>query len=109
MALDRAAAGDPIDVRPLGAALAATPTHALYKSDTIEVARIVLAAGKALPQHAVPGPITVQCLEGAVDFELPAGVTRLSAGELICVEGGTPHALRAVADASLLLTIVLQR
>jgi quercetin dioxygenase-like cupin family protein len=108
MALDRAAAGELIDVRALGPALVRTPTHALYKSDSIEVVRIVLPAGKTLPRHAVAGPITLQCLEGKVDFELPQGVVRLGPGSLVCVEGATPHALSAVADASLLLTIVLR-
>jgi quercetin dioxygenase-like cupin family protein len=108
MARDRAGAGEAIDVRALGPTLQRTPTHALYKSDRIEVVRIVLAAGKSLPRHSVAGPITVQCVEGEVDFAVPRGVVRLGPGSLICAEGGTPHALTAIADASLLLTIVLQ-
>jgi quercetin dioxygenase-like cupin family protein len=108
MALERASAGDVIDVHELGPGLARTPTHALYKSESIEVVRIVLPAGKTLPRHAVAGPITLQCLEGEVDFELPRGVVRLGPGSLICIEGATPHALSAITDASLLLTIVLR-
>lgn len=76
MALDRAAAGDVIDLAGLGDGLAGTPTHAVYKS--------------------------VQCLEGEVEFELPNRVTTLRPGKLLCLEGKTPHALRALSDASLL-------
>lgn len=107
MALDRALAGEPIDIGALGEALAMTPTYALYKSDAIEVIRLVLTAGKEFRRHAVPGAITVQGLEGEVDFETPDRVTRLRPGTLLCLEGSTPHSLRPLSDASLLLTIVL--
>jgi quercetin dioxygenase-like cupin family protein len=33
----------------------------------LEVIRLVLLAGKVFPPHAVPGEITMQCIEGEVD------------------------------------------
>jgi quercetin dioxygenase-like cupin family protein len=55
----------------------------------------------------VPGEITVQCLEGSIDFETPGRKQRLQAGQLLFLHGGEPHALLGVDDASVLVTIVL--
>lgn len=113
MAIPHAVAGQPIDVRPLGAALRAARTVALFKSDDLEVMRIVLLAGKSVPPHAVPGEISLQCLEGRVALTSGAGAEAktevLSAGQLVYLAGGALHSLLGVEDASVLVTIVLHR
>ena len=113
MAIPHAVAGQPVDVRPLGAALRAARTVALFKSDELEVMRIVLLAGKSVPPHAVPGEITLQCLEGRVALTSGAGAEAktevLSAGQLVYLAGGALHSLLGVEDASVLVTIVLHR
>lgn len=108
MALPHAQPGDVVDVRPLGAALADTRSHALFKSEDLEVMRLVLRADEALPPHSVAGEITLQCIEGRVAFICAAGERELAAGQLIHLKGDELHALRAVEDASLLLTIALK-
>jgi quercetin dioxygenase-like cupin family protein len=107
MALPHADPGARIDCRPLGDALRATPTHALLKTGTLELVRIVLAAGRALPAHRVSGEITVQCIEGRVWLRAEAGAHLLEAGDLVLLPGGDLNALDAVEDSSLLVTIVL--
>lgn len=108
MAIPHATPGEVIDVRPLGAALATTRTHALFKSGDLEVIRIVLRAGDEMPPHVVAGEITVLCIEGRIAFTCDAGVRELAAGELIHVSGDEMHALRGIEDSSLLLTIALK-
>jgi quercetin dioxygenase-like cupin family protein len=107
MALAHAAPGGRIDCRPLGSELRATLTHALLKTGTLELMRIVLAAGRGLPAHRVSGEITVQCIEGRVWLRAEAGAHLLEAGDLVLLPGGDLHALDAVEDSSLLVTIVL--
>src|SRR5690348_4952138 len=68
MAIPHAGPMDVIDVRPIGARFDEARTATLVKTDELEVVRLVLAAGKEIPAHQVPGEITVQCLEGRVDF-----------------------------------------
>jgi len=66
-----------------------------------------LVAGKVIPEHQVPGELTAQCLEGSVEFRV-AGTTQLMRrGDLICVAGGEPYALKAVVDCSVLVTLLL--
>ena len=108
MAIPHSQPGDLIDVRPLGAALADTRSHALIKSADLEVIRVVLLAGQDMPPHATAGEITIQCLEGRVGLTCGAGARELAAGQLILISGGDIHGLRAVNDASLLLTIALK-
>jgi quercetin dioxygenase-like cupin family protein len=66
-----------------------------------------MPAGKKLPPHCVPGEITVQCLEGRVDFRIDGAKRELTAGSLLYLEGGGEHALAALENSSLLVMILL--
>jgi len=108
MAMLHAKSGETIDIRPLGQRLKESVTSTLVKTAALEVLRLVLPAGTKINRHQVPGEITVQCLEGELIFDA-GGVDRdLTAGQMLFLEGGTPHALRAITDSSVLVTIVLE-
>jgi quercetin dioxygenase-like cupin family protein len=107
MAIPHAQAGEVIDVRPLRDELANTKSHTLFKGERVEVIRMVLPAGKELPEHKARGEITVQCLEGKIEFTAKGKSNELTAGKLICLSTGEPHSLRCLEEASLLLTILL--
>ncbi|WP_048438972.1 cupin domain-containing protein [Caenimonas sp. SL110] len=109
MAINHANAGDVVDVRPLGAALATARSHAIFKADHLEVIRLVLQPGEQMPSHAVAGEITLQCIEGRIAFTCDAGARELAAGQLVRVAADEVHALRAIESSSLLLTIALTR
>jgi quercetin dioxygenase-like cupin family protein len=108
MALTHALPLDTIDLRPLGAALAGTPTHSLIKTASLQLMRVVLRRGESLPEHQVPGEITVHCLEGEAALSTPTRDCLLSAGQLVLLAGGEPHGLRAITDTSLLVTLRLE-
>lgn len=107
MALHHLASGEVANLLNQGGDALSAQSVALFKSEQLEVIRLQLPLGRSMPMHQVPGEITVQCLEGLVDFETPEGVQRLQAGQLLFLRGGVPHSLLAVEDASVLLTIVL--
>lgn len=109
MAIAHALSGQPTDVLPLGSALAAARTVALFKTDELEVIRLVLPAGKSMPPHQVAGAVTVQCIEGQIDVTCGDGSHVLRAGQLLYLPGGVRHSVVAVSDASALLTIVLRK
>lgn len=108
MAIPHAEPAEVIDVRPLGAALKDAQTTTLVKTDCIEVIRLVLPAGKEIKRHNVPGEITVHCLEGNVVFSTKQSECELTAGTLLYLSGFDDHALRAIEDSSLLVTILLE-
>lgn len=108
MAIPHAESGDPIDIRPLGARLATEKNIALFKSDQLEVIRLVLLAGKVFPPHSVPGEITVQCIEGEIDVTVQGVSHVLAAGQILFLAGNVSHGVVALKDSSALLTIVLK-
>ncbi len=107
MALPHAQPLDIIDVRPLGAGLPAAVTTSLLKTRALQLMRLVLPAGQGLPEHSVPGAITLQCLEGETVVTTPSRTCHLSTGQLVVLDGGEPHAVKAATHSTLLVTILL--
>ena len=107
MALAHAQPLDMIDVRPFGPRLPDAVTTSLLKTPTLQLMRLVLHTGQGQPQHQVPGAITVHCLEGDAVVSTPTRTCHLGAGQLVMLAGGEPHAVHAVTDASLLVTVLL--
>ncbi len=108
MATEHAKPGELIDVRPLGAALANSKTHTLFKTKSLEVVRMVMPAGKEISQHTAPGDITVQCLEGRIAFTANDKTQQLGAGQMLYLNAEVPHSVQCMEDASFLLTILLK-
>jgi quercetin dioxygenase-like cupin family protein len=107
MALPHASPGELIDVRPYGPDLARTQTSTLFKTEHLEVIRVVMAAGKEIASHKAPGEIAVQCLEGAIAFSALGKTQTMRAGDLTYLSAAEPHAVKCIEDASFLLTILL--
>ena len=109
MAIAHARPGQVVEVRPLGARLAQEKSAALFKSDDLEVMRLVLLSGRSLPPHSVAGEITVQCIEGSVDVTVDGASHVLRAGELLYLAGGVTHGVTALEDSSALVTLALRQ
>lgn len=107
MAIPHATPGQVVDVRPLGERVKEAITTTLVKADDLEVIRLIVPAGKEIPEHRARGAITVQCLEGAVEFRSHGQTRQLPAGHLLYLEAGVAHAVKGVEDSSLLLTLSL--
>jgi len=106
MALKHAQPLDVIDLQPPAGSPAAATSASLLKTPQLQLMRLVLAAGQQVPEHHVPGPVTIQCLAGAATVTTPAAVCRLVAGQLVVLPPGEPHAVQAHGAAALLVTIV---
>ncbi len=109
MAIPHALPAQAIDVRPLGPRLASEKSVALFKSDDLEVIRMVLLAGKSLPSHQVPGALVLHCVEGQLEVSVDSQQHALHAGQLLHLPGSVPHAVLAIKDSSALLTIVVRK
>lgn len=99
--------GKVIDIKPLGKSLADTKTSTLIKTKRLEVLRLVMPKGKELVTHTAPGEMTVQCLEGRVEFTARGEARELRAGDLQHMPPDEPHSVKGLEDSSLLLTILL--
>jgi len=107
MAIAHASPGEAVDVGPLGSRLPGEKIVALFKSEHLEVIRLVLTAGKSLPPHKVPGEITVQCIEGRIDVTAEGKSHVIGAGQLLYLSAGVTHGVVALEDAAALVTIAL--
>jgi quercetin dioxygenase-like cupin family protein len=108
MSLPHAVSGEIINIRPLEAKLKEAVSTALIKTPHLEIMRLILAAGKSMPEHHVAGEVTIQCLEGTIELRAHQKTQTLHGGELVHVAGGEPYTLKALADASVLMTILLK-
>lgn len=109
MAIAHAASGQIVDVHPPADRLSEARTVALFKTEGLEVMRLIMPAHKTMPSHRVRGEITIHCLEGEIDLDMDGQSQRMKAGQLVWLEGNVDHALTAVRDSSLLVTIVLRK
>ena len=110
MAIPHAYPGMPVDLRPLGEALAKTETIALVKNDAFEAIRLVLRKGQEVcHDHEVEDMITLYCIEGRVALTTGGATHDLAAGHWLYLTRHDPHSLRAIEDSSVLLTIMFPR
>lgn len=110
MALHHARSGEIIDIHPLGAALSRTPSRALVRADQLEVLRLNLPAGQALPPHDIEhSAITLQCLEGVAHLLAHDRTQALEPGTLVYLAAGVEHSVTAQTDCSILVTLFLNR
>jgi quercetin dioxygenase-like cupin family protein len=80
-------------------------SQALVSAPRLELMRLVLPAGKLVPRHAVTGPITIFCHQGNLEVQVDADWQPMDTNDLMYLDGDVGHALRALSDAIVLVTI----
>lgn len=70
MATLHAAPGELIDIHRFEDLLPQATSTTLARTEHLELFPLVLPAGKKLPQHQAASVIAVQCIEGAIGFEI---------------------------------------
>lgn len=104
MALKHATSGEIVNLLTPGESPAPI-SQALVSTPEIELMRLILKAGKEVPVHAVAGPITLFCQQGSVRVHAADDWQTMNANDLMYLEGRAEHALHAVSDAVVLVTI----
>lgn len=72
--------------------------------------RLVLFAfegGGRLPEHHAPGHVVLHCLRGELVVELVNVRHRLGRGEVLVLDPGVVHAIEALVESEMLLTVCL--
>lgn len=107
MAINHANPAEVMHLQPLGSEIGSVRSYTLFKTDVMEAIRLVLPAGKQIAEHKAPGQITVYCLEGRIKFTSAGQPKELVAGDLLYLNAADPHAVEAIEDSSVLVTILL--
>lgn len=106
MATHHAEPGEIVDLQTWAADLPKEHTKAIAKTDAMELIRIVLPAGKGMPVHKVPGPVTIQCITGKIAILAMDSTQQLNYNQLIHLKPNEPHSIKAIEDSVILLTII---
>ena len=77
----------------------------LMETETTKEIRILFKTGQVMKKHQTSFPITVSMVKGELDFGVNDKVLPLTDGDLIALEGGVPHDLKAKTDCIVRLTL----
>jgi quercetin dioxygenase-like cupin family protein len=77
----------------------------LMETESGKEIRIAFKEGQVMREHRTPFPIIVEIFEGAIDFGVNGSIHNLKKGDLIALEGGIPHDLKALATSTVRLSL----
>jgi len=78
----------------------------ILKKPAGTVTVFAFAAGQGLSEHTAPFDALAHVLEGQAEIAISGKPFRLSAGEMLRMPAGQPHAVKAVTDFKMLLTMI---
>lgn len=77
----------------------------LFETSFTKEIRIAMKKGSAMKKHQTSYPIVVEIVDGKLDFGVQGSIHNLKKGDLVALEGGVPHDLKAVEDCIVRLTL----
>ncbi len=66
-------------------------------------------AGQGLSEHTAPYDAVVQVLDGEAELIIAGQSVKATAGEMVIMPSGLPHAVRAVQRFKMLLTMIREK
>jgi quercetin dioxygenase-like cupin family protein len=84
----------------------AVVSKTIIEKDTGTVTLFAFAMGQGLSEHTAPFDALVQVLAGEVEIKISGTPFHLKQGEIIIIPAHEPHALKAVSDFKMLLTMI---
>src|SRR5271168_5210292 len=102
-----------VDIRAEIARLKSEPAWAandrhgssLVKGDGINVALMMLKKGAKLQEHHTRAPITVQVIDGRVNFIANGKTQAVTAGTIVALDRAIEHSIEALEESALVLTV----
>ena len=81
----------------------------LFKSDALRIVLIGLHKDAELKTHTAPGYISVQVMEGKIEFIAEQNKVILNKGQMIALQPRIPHSVHAQEMSFFLLTLALKQ
>ena len=76
----------------------------VYKTDDFTMVLTWLHKGALIMDNLLGGLVSMQVLQGAIDFTVESGKTRVEKKQMITIHTGIMHTIMAVEDTLLLIT-----
>ena len=80
-------------------------SKALVKYPDFRIVLVAMQAGSLMKEHRAEGRISIQTLQGRVRFTMPEKEVEVAAGQLLVLDHGIPHDVKALQESAFLLTI----
>lgn len=77
----------------------------VYKTNGLRMVLIALHASAEMPRHNAEGIISVQVMEGEIQFTTDTKSVTLKPGEMIALHKGLHHSVKAIKESVFLLTL----
>jgi len=84
----------------------AVVSKTIIEKNTGTVTLFAFYVGQGLSEHTAPFDALVQVLDGEVEIRISEKPFQLKQGEIIIMPAKEPHALRAVSNFKMLLTMI---
>ena len=81
----------------------------IFKSETMRIVLIGLHENAELKPHKAKGVISVQVLEGEIEFSTEQQSTQLGTGQMIALQDSIMHSVKAVTESCFLLTLAMNK
>lgn len=82
--------------------------NVLFETETTKEIRILFKSGQVMKKHQTSFPISVTLVEGKLDFGVNDTIYNLVKGDILALDGGIPHDLKAKTDCIVRLTLSKQ-
>lgn len=79
----------------------------VFKTDGLRLVLIALHIGAELKEHNAEGIITVQVIEGNIDFTSGGKSANLRQHHIVTLHAGIPHSVKANDESVILLTMAI--
>jgi quercetin dioxygenase-like cupin family protein len=83
-----------------------TLSRTIYSDDFVKIRVFGFAAGQQLPQHTASVPAIMEIIKGSARVTLDGEIKEMGPGSLVHMEANLPHAIYAVTDVVMLLTML---
>lgn len=77
----------------------------MFESEASKEIRIAFKKDQVMKEHKTSFPITVQIVEGSIDFGVNKEIHTLVAGDIVALEANIPHDLKANTNSIVRLSL----
>ncbi len=81
----------------------------IFKSETMRIVLIGLHENAELTPHKANGMLSVQVLEGEIQFVTEQKTAHLEKGQMIALHENATHSVKALTESFFLLTLAMQK